>query len=461
MTAPRLEKRTRSFDETQNEPPSSDFVAAGADPHPPSQDGEAEPPRSLPIDSDAMPIAMKRALRAARTPLIAGIDFKPATAARDSDLLDSNQSDGVASEKARVDTLSPLDSVPPPAPYPLEPPPARPSVVPPIRLAHGDAQVVRARSDPPPPRLHSEPPPRIPISDRPARIQRRSDPPPRISRSDPPLRISRSDPPPRSSRRDPPNQRRSWDEGALNLVEPVPISDDARRREAETIPADARSPANPSAYDPSLPIPSLRGPNIPYAQFPSNARQHENSRLRNVAMTMMFVIFIVAGAIAGMRWYVAREDEHLAPGPSVLPPAPQVARVKLDRLEPNALVAPRRPSTASPDPVDVTNSPTASTRITGSSAASPAPGSATANAQIESPPTAVESPWKASDRDDRHPAGVSAEPFDMANRSRAATRNAKTLSPQQPGRKRTTATNPPAGMLDRQQIDTKTPLIQD
>jgi hypothetical protein len=325
MTAPRREQRTASFDVSEGEPSCSDFVAASAE----QRADEIEPPRG-PLDSANMPVDLQRALRAARTPLLAGVDFQPADAERDALPTDSQRADRRLQEKSRIDTLSPRDSLPPPAMYPAEPPP-RPSVVPPVRHPYNDPQSGRSRSDPPPAGIRSDPPSRIPISDRPSRPLYRSDPPPRASRSDPPLQ---------SSRRGPTSHRRSWDDAGYLSGDPSATSAEARRREAITIQADLRSPSQVTEFDPSLPPPSLRSPSSPLGQLTATMRRHENSRLRNVAMTMMFVIFVVSGAIAGMRWYVTREEPVPTSNEVVGSDGPRTPRIKLDRLAPNAVVAP-------------------------------------------------------------------------------------------------------------------------
>lgn len=337
MTATTPGTRTQSFDEAQDEPASSNLVSTRSA----SREVSSELGQVVATELSEIGLGLEQALRAARTPLIAGVDYHTPEAPPDGALADGAQAEAGSLEKSRVDTLSPLESVPPPAPFPAEPPPARPSVVPPVRLPHSDQQPPRARPEPYGSGIRSDPPPRIPISDRPSRRAYSSAPPPRLSRSDPPQ--------PQSSRRGTDSQRRSWD--AAECVPPEGFVDsfDARRREAATVPADAHSPVNALAYDPSMPLPALRAPSFSANHLPHSVRQHENSRLRHVAMAMMFVIFIVTGAIAGMRWYVTRTDEDRSTDTVAESPEPRAPRVKLDRLEPNATVAPRRPA-ATADP---------------------------------------------------------------------------------------------------------------
>jgi hypothetical protein len=346
-----LDRRTRSLDESENEPSFSDPATAarvaGIE-----HNGDAQPISGLAasdsetLDAAGPPVSLTHALRAARTPLIPGVDYR--TRDPDGDARNAMQRafDRSNNERPRVDTLSPLDSVPPPAPYPLEPPPPRPSIVPPVRLSYQDPPSGRADEYAPAAAIRSEPPPRIPISDRPSRPAYSSDPPPRCSHSEPP----------------PPSSGRSSQDfrglGSGDTAGQGVVSSRSRAallREAVTIPADAHSPSH-AQIDASKPLPPLRVPNL------SGIRQHENSRLRNVAMAMMFVIFIVTGAIAGMRWYVSHDETAtLPPAPTVPPREPANPRLKLGRLEANAVVAPRpaAPSDlASPEPETATASGT-------------------------------------------------------------------------------------------------------
>jgi hypothetical protein len=440
MTAPRREQRTASFDASQDEPSSSDFVAARAE-----SGGDAiESPRGH-LESADMPVDLQRALRAARTPLIAGVDFQPAEAECDALSTDSQPASYKLQEKSRVDTLSPRDSLPPPALYPAEPPP-RPSVVPPVRQPYNDPQSVRTRSDPPPTGIRSDPPPRIPISDRPSRPAYRSDPPPRVSRSDPP---------PQSSRRSPTGHRHSSDDAALAPCDPGAASADARRREAVTVQADLRSPSQLHEYDPSVPLPPLRSPSFPIGQLTASMRQHENSRLRNVAMTMMFVLFVVSGAIAGMRWYVTRVEpaptNYEVPGSD----GPRAPRLKLDRLPPNAVVAPHEGNTVVEPKLDQTPpainhpsvQPAAKNAAIQSASAS---GKAPEFASIPSPFIAdAESANRTSDPQSAQPAGG-------ANRAASGAKRGRSNAA---GSKGSRATR--SELLDPRKIDTKTPLIMD
>jgi hypothetical protein len=452
MTAPRREKRTQSFEGSEAEVGASKFVASSAEPH----EQAVDTPQSRPFDSTGMPLDLHRSLRTARTPLIAGIDFKPADSERDAPLAHSAGTESSTFEKSRIDTLSPLDSVPPPAPYPAEAPKARPSVVPPVRLP---AQSPRTRSDPPATGLRSDPPPRIPISDRPSRP---------VYRSDAPARASYSYPPPHSSGRG--GHYRSSDEAGYGTDEPAALSADARRRQAVTIPADALSTAPVSEYDPASPLPALLVPNFPIGHLPTSIRQHENSRLRNVAMMMMFVIFIVVGAIAGMRWYVAREDE-IPPTRNVAgPDGPRAPRMKLDRLEPNAIVAPHaaNPTTGiDPDTPTQERSPaTTNSRLLRTTSRNvDGPDASATNKRRD--PTSVASPWGESPASGDAADGAPSEdrPANTANRTPMSTKQAGMTKPRRANASQPKTTQTQAhrkidsGVNER--VDTKTPLIMD
>ncbi|MGE5786023.1 MAG: hypothetical protein ACM3ZE_15600 [Myxococcales bacterium] len=297
MTAPTRNQTAAPTDET-TALAADDAAANGVE----SAERDIDTSRELP-SLPGLPVELKQALRAGRTPLIEGIDYKqtPIPYARP---VENPRPETPAQEKQRVDTLSPAESVPPPAPFLAAPLQVRPAVVPPVRSPYVDPPTTRGMIDAVPKGLiRSEPPPRIPISDRPSRLGYHSEPPPRLSNSDPPPSMAA----PSSSKRRP--SRRDF-----NLGE----SPEALRREAVTIPADVRSPPQPPVHDPSKPLPALRPPTFAAAQLPYAIRQHENNQLRYVAMSLMFVIFIVTGAIAGMRWFVAREDER---GPRAIAPA--------------------------------------------------------------------------------------------------------------------------------------------
>lgn len=262
-------------------------------------------PNDLP-SFPALPAELKQALRAGRTPLIEGVDYLPALPRSVPVAPCERIEPAQAPEKPRVDTLSPSESVPPPAPYLAASVALRPSIVPPVRSPYVEPQNLRSPNDLVPKGIHSEPPPRIPISDRPSRIGYRSEPPPRIARSEPPPRAARSEPPaplgapvPSSRRKADPN---------LSL----PDSPEAMRREAVTIQAETRPASHSGGMDTVKPSAALRVPTFSPAGLPYTMRQHENNQLRNVAMAMMFVIFIVTGAIAGIRWFVARENERVS-----------------------------------------------------------------------------------------------------------------------------------------------------
>jgi hypothetical protein len=323
MTASSRKKRTIAFEEGAAQPVPSGVAES-------SEVAEDEARASLPFEATNTPIDLERSLLAPRTPLIAGVDYAQEDSERRA-LLPARPVGEAAGERARVDTLSPLDSVPPPAPYMTEAPRVRPAVVPPVRSPYNDPQP-RTRSEPPPRILRSDPPPRIPISDRPPRASYSSNPPPRLSHSERP---------PPSSGHGASSKRGGWGE-------PMPVSADARRREAVTVPADAHSPSQMPGYEPSLNLSPPRVPNFGAAHLPDAIRQHENSRLRHVAMAMMFVIFIVMGAIGGMRWYVARDHEAPTsePGPVRNPRSPQV---RVDRHDAKAVIPSRAGSRVATD----------------------------------------------------------------------------------------------------------------
>lgn len=261
-----------------------------------------------------LPSELKQALRAGRTPLIEGVDYgSPAYEPAAQAPSERERAELPKPDKARVDTLSPSESVPPPAPYLASGAVLRPSIVPPVRSPYVDLAGQRVPGDVPPAGLRSEPPPRIPISDRPPRIGARSDPPPRLSHSEPPPSPVAAVP---SSRR--------------KAIRDLPLVDspEALRRDAVTIPADTHPVGQSGGMDPARSI-AARVPTFSSAPLPYTMRQHENNQLRNVAMAMMFVIFIVTGAIAGIRWFVARESERGVPNPSI--------RVDLsNRVDPSA-----------------------------------------------------------------------------------------------------------------------------
>jgi hypothetical protein len=232
-------------------------------------------------------------------------------------------------------------------------------------------------------------------------------------------------------------------------------SPDARRRDAETIPADAHSPSQ-SAFDPSMPLPALRAPSFPIGHLPLSVRQHENSHLRFVAMTLMFVICIVTGAITGMRWYVARGEESPATHSIADSTGPRTPKLKLDRLEPNALVAPRHPAAAADGrelqaetlPKNtLSNRATSRTTIAADSVES----------EPAKAPTSVASPWTLAAPLDAPPDTVSSVP--------AARKTTRTAASDKPSTKNTASSrnsrSRSAGTLDPRKVDTKTPLIMD
>lgn len=439
MTASNRDQRSQSFDDAHEGPASSDFVASRTE----SLDSAIGPLEKHPIDLANMRLELENALRATRTPLIAGVDFEASASHRNALLPGAERPE--AFEKSRVDTLSPIESVPPPAPYPSEPPPPRPSVVPPVRRPYSDQQSPRARVEPTSTGLRSDPPPRIAISDRPSRPVYRSDPPPRHSRSDPP---------PQSSRRGSPNHRRSWGDADYGPSDAMADSPDARRREAATIPADAYSPSQ-AAYDPSMPLPALRAPSFSVGHLPLSARQHENSRLRFVAMTMMFVIFIVTGAIAGMRWYVARGEESPVAHAVADSTGPRAPKLKLDRLEPNALIAPRHSATDPSKPeVETPPKSTLSNRATSKPTVTPdrtEPDTAKA-------PNSIASPWTVSASADAPADTVLPEPPVAHKATRTNGGNKPSTKKTTPSRGLRSRNN---GVLDPRKVDTKTPLIMD
>jgi hypothetical protein len=316
------------IDEFSHPSPESDSAA----PHSEAGDAQAASQERA-ASSGELPLNL-HSLLVARTPLVEGVDYMPAAPNLNRSSIERPIAEPPLPEKARVDTLSPLESVPPPAAYMAEAPPARPSVVPPVRSPYADPQAAYAYTDAISPRLRSDPPPRIPLSDRPPRCASHSDPPPRVSRSDPPPRTPGDDLLPSSSRAYGAQRRPSWN-GEDNVE-----SLDAQRRMAATVPAEARMPQRAAEYDPSVPLPPLRTPSFPADQLTATIRHHENSRLRNVAVTMMFVICIVTGAITGMRWYVERSDETPEAHDESASIAPRIQKVRLDRAQPNAVVSP-------------------------------------------------------------------------------------------------------------------------
>jgi hypothetical protein len=141
-------------------------------------------------------------------------------------------------------------------------------------------------------------------------------------------------------------------------------------------------------------------------------------------MAMMFVIFIVTGAIAGMRWYVTRTDEDRSTDAVAESAEPRAPRVKLDRLEPNAIVAPRRPGSTS----DVRSS------------------------QAHPPQKAVES----ASTDPSRASAPNAGPPD-----KAAPVDATSKPPTAPSASPHSGRKSKRNVVDPNKIDTKTPLIMD
>lgn len=443
MTAPTRQQRTQSFDAAREEPPSTGGASSRAE----SRNMALEAMRHAATESVDESLEFERAFRALRTPLIAGVDYRAPESPRQlRPRVALADADPMTVERSRIDTLSPSESVPPPAPYPTEPPPARPSVVPPVRQLYLDQKLARPSGESCGAGIHSEPPPRIPISDRPLRSTYSSDPPPRVSRSDPP---------PQSSHRGRHGQRRSSSDAEYSPAGELADSQDARRREAETLPADARSPSLARAYDPSMRLPALRAPSFPGHPSDFSVRQHENSRLRHVAMAMMFVIFIVTGAIAGMRWYVARDDEERSSDTRADTIEPRIQKVRLDRLEPNALVGPRRAS-----------APTAPQTATVQSVTKSTPARHTdveASADVDDPlpeqngaTSTVASPW-----DNRPEAVESASSGDSSTLRKSIRPGTATKPMASKSSASASAARARSKRLDPSKIDTKTPLIMD
>jgi hypothetical protein len=265
---------------------------------------------------------LQRQLAAPRTPLLPSMDlFYSANATQQ--------------PKSFVDTLPPMDSVPPPAPFPAEAPPARPSVVPPVRLRPSSV---------PPPALYAVP-------------ARQSSVPPPVSSSEPPVQRLSSAPQP------------------VRLSSAPPPSAEALRREAATIPADSRNVLQPPPpYDPSRPIPSLRVPTFPpQAVAPSSARKQENGRIGNIIFVLLMSLPIVTGAIMGINYSVGEKRGSAAPSQTVPAEPISTTKVRFERLTPNVIVAPSEPQRSTKTLYDVdTNlaSPTEGTPREASDAAS-------------------------------------------------------------------------------------------
>lgn len=257
---------------------------------------------ALPSAAVADLLALHRQLAAPRTPLLPSMDLY--------------HKDTLPQQRSIIDTLSPSESVPPPAPYPSEPPPPCPSVVPPVRLPRSEPPAGPYRS-----RTSSAPPPPSSV------------PPPDPSSSCELRRFSSA--PPQSLG---PTARAIATPFAA--TQPQPLSPDAQRRQAPTIPADAQSPSSLSTYDPTHPIPSLRLPTFGTETFGTQtARQQENRRIGGVAFVLLVSLLVVAGAVTGINYAATNRDNSPT---DVKAAAPDVKgpRVVLGRLPADALVAP-------------------------------------------------------------------------------------------------------------------------
>lgn len=308
MTPPRPVQKTVPYEEDEEairELLESGPALTGADPS-----GEPIPPQSKRFETSRDLLELRKQFAAPRTPLLPSMDLYHR---ENGDKGQSGAPSSTGAQKSIVDTLPPLESVPPPAPFPAEAPPARPSVVPPVR---------QPRSDAPPP-LYASP-------------LRQSNPPPAHSSSAPP--------PPVSSGR---GRQVSSEQLArsLALTEPHPhtprnLSPEARRREAETIPANAGSPS----YDGMQPIPSLRIPTFSPKEFGIPAtgepaiRTLENWRIGSVAFVLLVSLLVVAGAITGINYAARGRGETASVQPKAVLKSPQ-PQVRLERLTPNAVIA--------------------------------------------------------------------------------------------------------------------------
>jgi len=352
--------------------------------------GENVPPSSKRFETSRDLQELRRQFTAPRTPLLPSMDlFQKST---------------TVPEKSIVDTLPPIESMPPPASYPAEPPPARPSVVPPVRqppseLASRNYSAPLRQSNPPPPN-----------SGRPS-----SAPPPSFASEPPAARYSSNPPPPQSFSRN----RVSYPVAPINLggasaapyavTEPRGLSPEALRREAITIPADAHSPSQPPAFDPTKPIPSLRLPSFAPGTGPfgePGIRAIENRRIGSVAFVLLVGLLVVAGAITGISYAARGRNEIAKPSPQNAA-AKEPTKLNFERLAPNAVIAPGAatfaiqtndtpPAEAGvPAATTARNGRASSENTTGNGAISAARNSESVRAS--SPPTAdpmmAESPW--------------------------------------------------------------------
>ncbi|MGC4065774.1 MAG: hypothetical protein QM784_14210 [Polyangiaceae bacterium] len=407
MTPPRPEQPIDSFLE---EAIASESAESEDESHVAAPELDGEQPRSQRFRSPRDLDDLRRQLTAPRTPLLPSMDmFQPQTSSQ---------------QKSNVDTLPPMESVPPPAPFPAEPPPPRPSVVPPVRQPRSDAPPAHYVA---PQRQSHAPPP--PSNTDGAHRGTDSGPPPARNSGLPPARSGSDFPRARMSSAPPPNSNAR---GRGSSFPPaLSAADEARRREAETIPADARSPSHLPPFDPTRPIPSLRVPTFaPQGVLGQVVREHENRRIGGVAFVLMVGLLVVAGAIMGIS-YAAKGRGNEATASLPTPVTTPLPKVKLERLKPNAYVA---PSGAAPAPTDVD----ATRPVSSSSPIS----DAKTTAQDDPPRDATAdngsnlgSPWNA-------------KPKDAANTKNAAP---KTGGAGAKARKPSTAKT----------IDTETPLIMD
>jgi hypothetical protein len=158
-------------------------------------------------------------------------------------------------------------------------------------------------------------------------------------------------------------------------------------------------------------------------------REHENRRIGGVAFVLLVGLLVVAGAIMGINYAAkGRSDGAAASLPAhVTTPAP---KVKLERLKPNASVAPSGavPSLAGADaPPTDSNTPTSETQPT-------SPKDALRDPAAESA-THLGSPWNNKPRDAENTKNAAPKPGSTGAKARKPS---------------TTKT-----------IDTETPLIMD
>jgi hypothetical protein len=408
MTAPRPVQHTVPFeaDDEAFDAPESDVSQAA---RPDSQ----YPPVSSRAQMAQVLEGLQKQLAAPRTPLLPSMDLY--------------QSVSPPQQKSIVDTLPPMESVPPPAPFPSEAPPPRPSVVPPVR---------QPRVNPPPgaysaPVRQSNPPPSIDSE----RERLSSAPPPRESvppherfTSNPPRERFSSAPPPNSSNRV--VQRNSYNPPSpYAATAPQPISEDALRRQAPTIPADSRGPSYSQSpeFDPNQPLPSLRVPSFaPEAYGTNPIRNHENRRLGSVAFALLVGLLILTGAIMGVN-YAAKGSQKDVVASQTVDANLDAPKVKLERLAPNAVVAPPLASQKAGSSQEVSNAPAKAGDF-------PSP-QAKESASNRVEPTSIGSPF---------------------NNGVKLTPKSRTVSP-----KNKTATVGGRKRIDPKSVDTETPLIMD